>query len=197
MSDRSIMSARQAAELDSAFERSGWTSAEVKKLSQGDILANIRRVLLGDVKIVTLDHVIDCDATPYIPDGWSILSDDEQLPNRVRGAFKWDKESQKGAIYLDEGQKDGKSCEGNELWKALEKQPVLNACVLDHLIAKPHLIPEEWKGGAVFFWGTIYHNPDGLLCVRYLLWYRDSWISNFYWLAYTWDGNDPAAVDAS
>ena len=36
MSDTFIMSARQAAELDHALERNGWTPAEVKKLSQGD-----------------------------------------------------------------------------------------------------------------------------------------------------------------
>tara|TARA_B100002051_G_scaffold172700_1_gene163298 strand:+ start:315 stop:890 length:576 start_codon:yes stop_codon:yes gene_type:complete len=190
------MSTRQAAELDHAFERNGWTPAEVKKLSQGDMLATVRRVLLGDVEIITPEHIIDCDAKPHVPDGWSILSDDGQLPNRVRGAFKWDKESQKNALHRDKGQKNGKRIKGYKLRKGLANKPVLNANVLDYLIAKPHLIPEEWKGKAVFFWGTIYRNRDGRLYVRYLLWVGDRWHWYANWLGYDWRDDCPAAVGA-
>jgi len=35
------MSSRQAAELDYAFERNGWTASDVKKLSAGDTLAQL------------------------------------------------------------------------------------------------------------------------------------------------------------
>lgn len=52
MSDKFIMSARQAAELDHAFERNGWESADVKWLSQGSVLANVRKVKLGSASIV-------------------------------------------------------------------------------------------------------------------------------------------------
>lgn len=71
---------------------------------------------------------------------------------------------------------------------------MLNANVLEYLLAHPDLIPEEWKGKAVFFWGTIYRDSDGGLYVRYLYWsgVRWSWVCN--WLARDWIGHDPAAV---
>lgn len=183
--------------LKIAMARNGiHDAADINWLTEGDNIARVRRVRLGHAEIVTPDHVIDCDATSSIPNGWSILPDDEQLPNRVRGAFKWDKESQENALHLDKGQKDGKWIKGNELRKALAKQPVLTANVLDYLLKNPHLIPEEWKGKAVFFWGTIYRRRDDRLFVRYLVWCGVRWNSNFRWLDGDWDGYDPAAVDA-
>jgi len=188
MSDTFIMSARQAAELDHAFERNGWTPAEVKKLSQGDTLTNVRRVLLGHASIAAIEHVIDCDADPYIPDGWSVEE------HQKGGTFKWN--AANVALHLDKGQKNGKWIEGNKLRKALAGKPVLNANVLDYLIANPHLIPEEWKGKVVFFWGTIYRDRDGRLYVRYLFWRGGGWCWCALWLG-GWRGFGPAAVPAS
>lgn len=189
-----------ANELKMSFRRNDWTEEQIKKAAEGDFLAQVRRVLLGHAEIVTPDHVIDCDATPSIPDGLSILPDDEQLPNRVQGAFKWDKESQENALHLDKRQKGGEWIQGNKLRnklrKALSNQPVLTANLLDYLLDKPHLIPEEWKGKAVFFWGTIYRDPDGDLFVRFLFWRGDRWNSSFDWLGSDWNDDRPAAVDA-
>ena len=47
--------------------------------------------------------------------------------------------------------------------------------VLDYLLKNSQLIPEEWKGKAVFFWGTIFRDSDGSLYVRYLHWSGASW----------------------
>lgn len=68
---------------------------------------------------------------------------------------------------------------------------------MDFYLANPHLIPEEWKGKAVFFWGTIYRDADGHLCVRYLYWRGGGWDWGYRWLDYVWDGDGPAAVPAS
>ncbi|MFN3188194.1 MAG: hypothetical protein ACK42D_01445 [Candidatus Paceibacteria bacterium] len=180
------MSARQAAELDHAFERNGWTPAEVKKLSQGNTLAQVRRVLLGHAEIIVPEYIIDCDASPFVPDGWSA---EEHQPN---GVFKWSLDNV--ALYLDKGQKDGKWIKGNQLRKELEDKPVLNANVLDYLLAHPHLIPEEWKGKVVFFWGTIYRRPLGRLCVRSLFWSGGRWRWYARWLGLGWDGDYPALL---
>ena len=48
MGDTFVMSSRQAAELDHAFERNGWTAADVKKLSAGDTLAQVLHVVRGN-----------------------------------------------------------------------------------------------------------------------------------------------------
>lgn len=189
MADTFIMSARQAAELDHAFERNGWTPTEVKKLSQGDTLANVRRVLLGHASIIAIEHVIDCEADPFVPEGWSVEE------HQKGGMFKWD--AANVALHLDKGQKNGKYIEGHKLRKELAGKPVLSANVLDYLLAHPHLIPEEWKGKLVFFWGTIYRYRGGSLCVRYLRWGGDGWSWNFLWLVDGWTGSDPAAVPAS
>lgn len=47
----SVMTSRQAAELDYAFERNGWTAENVKKLSEGNILAVHLRILRGELAV--------------------------------------------------------------------------------------------------------------------------------------------------
>ncbi len=47
----SIMTSRQAAELDHAFERNGWTSGDVKKISQGDMLTRLLPLIRGSAVI--------------------------------------------------------------------------------------------------------------------------------------------------
>ncbi len=47
MSDKFVMSSRQAAELDHALERNGWTPADVKSLSEGNILTHVKKFLAG------------------------------------------------------------------------------------------------------------------------------------------------------
>ncbi|MDP6571570.1 MAG: hypothetical protein QF747_01905, partial [Patescibacteria group bacterium] len=99
-------------------------------------------------------------------------------------------------LFLSDTQKSGRH-EGNELRKELESQPALPANLLDYLLEHPHLIPEEWKGKYVFFWGTIYRGSGGLLCVRCLGWYGVGWFWSCGWLDFGWDGSNPAAVLAS
>ncbi|MFA6536495.1 MAG: hypothetical protein WC250_01515 [Candidatus Paceibacterota bacterium] len=47
-----IMTTRQAAELDHAFGRNGWTSEDVKKLSAGNTLVQVLRVIRNQAEIV-------------------------------------------------------------------------------------------------------------------------------------------------
>jgi|GEM_PF-512843 len=143
-------------------------------------------------------HIIDCNADPFIPDGWSILPDDEQLANRVRGTFKWDRELQKNALYLDKGQKNGRWMKGDMLRRALDTQLVLPATVLDYLLINQHLIPETLRSQVTFFWGTIYGcKRNSRLYVRCLFGSGVRWQWSFRWLGYIWGNSNPAAVAAS
>ncbi|MCC7004621.1 hypothetical protein IT397_01765 [Candidatus Nomurabacteria bacterium] len=138
--------------------------------------------------------IIDFDKTPFIPSCWTILPDSEQLPNRVKGKMKFD--LKKVALHLDNDQENGKVIQANDLRKKLEKVPVYGAQLLDFLFENPHLIPQEWKewkGRAVFFWGTIYR-ANGRLFVRYLYWSGGRWDWDCRWLGVDWTGYDPAAV---
>lgn len=182
-----------AAKLKVAFARNGWTEQLIDAACEGDKLGRFKQVLLGHAVINVVEHVIDCDAQPFVPDGWSVEE------HQKGGAFKWDKETQKDALYLSKGQAGSKYLEGNKLRKELtdKSTPVLNANALDYLLANPHLIPEEWKGKYVFFWGTVYRDRDGSLYVRCLYWGDGGWDWGSYWLGHGFRGDDPAAVRAS
>ena len=140
------------------------------------------------------DTLIDLDADPCIPSGWSVKKKG-QLPNRVRGKLVWD--STKVGLHFSENQQNNKGVEGHRLRRELKNQTVLSANVLDYLLAHPELIPEEWKDKAVFFWGTIYHSADGHLCVRYLYFDDGRWFWNYGELDCGWDSDHPALVFVS
>jgi len=147
------------------------------------------RFLSGCVEVTTIRHLIDCNAAPFVPEDWSVEE------HRKGGMLKWD--PNEVTLHLSEHQKDGKVIVGTELHRELKRESVLNANVLDYLRAHPALIPEEWKGKYVFFWGTIYRNPSGSLCVRFLYFDGGKWYWDYFWLDFGWSDNDPAASLAS
>lgn len=135
----------------------------------------------------TETHVIDCDAAPFCPKGWTVEE------HRKGGQFEWN--PNKVSLYLDESQQNGKVTVGNKLRKKLVNLEVANANMLDYLLAHPDLIPEEWKGEMVFFWGTIYYySPDGTFFVRYLCRDEDCWYHDYEQLDNGWDSDRSAAI---
>jgi len=134
-------------------------------------------------------QIIDANAKPFVPDGWKVVK------HQKGRKFEWN--PSKILLYLSDEQKNGKHIEGNKLREELESKPVLNACVLDWLLAHPEFIPEEWKGKVVFFWGTIYRRAGGDLVVRYLCWFGRGWYWDCDWLVDDWYANAPAALSVS
>ncbi|MFH1170224.1 MAG: hypothetical protein V1704_01550 [Candidatus Vogelbacteria bacterium] len=181
------MSADQSHELEMAMNRVGkWDAALVKRLSTGDNLAWVRDVLKGIWEAKEASHMIDCDADPFLPEGWKVEE------HKKGGIIKWTESLI--TLYLADGQKCDKWMKGDVLREVFKGQKVLNANVLDFLLKHPELIPEEWKCKTVFFWGTIYRDSVGRLCVRFLCWSGDRWDWRYRWLVYDWDGSNPAAV---
>ena len=148
----------------------------------------VKRLISGAAKAVIqfVKHIVDMDADPYIPDGWKVES------HKKQGNLEWD--ATKVQLYLSRQQQGDKYIEGNKLRKELESQPVLNANLLDYLLAHPELIPEEWKGKYTFFWGTVYRYSGGDLCVRFLYWDGRSWYWFYRWLDNYFSSSCPAAV---
>ncbi len=178
-----IMTSRQAAELDHAFERNGWTATDVKKISEGDMLAKLKLVLDGLAEVTMRKHVVDGDADPFCPPNWKVES------HRKMGKIDFD--PSKLDLYLSEGQKKG-VIGGEKLRKEIEKlEGVMNANWLEFFLANTHLIPESWN--VVVFWGTIYRVDDGNLCVRYLYRGGDAWGWGSFWLGSGFDDSNPAA----
>ena len=110
------------------------------------------------------------------------------------GTIKWNLKDI--SLHLEPEQKNG-YLKGTELRERLKRKPVLNTMVLDWLLEHPDEIPPEWKGKAVFFWGTIYRHSVGNLCVRCLYWNGSEWDWSYDWLDDGFDSDDPALVRAS
>lgn len=188
----------QTHQLMEILEAEGFTSEDITKLGQFKDLGKIKMVVRGYAEIISIAHIVDCDAMP------EILSDWQKEEHRKGGSVKL--EHREGKLYangqevirfLSEKQKDGKVVGGHELRKELKDKPVLNACILDYLLKHPELIPEEWKKGVTYFWGTIFRDSDGSLCVACLDWNGDRWIWNYHWLGDDWYDDEPAACLAS
>lgn len=184
----------QANELKLAFRRNDFSNEDVKRLSEGAFLADVRKVLLGHAEIKPIEHFIDCDVNPAIPEGWKIAD------HKKGGQLKWD--PAKIELFLAEEQKKG-VIEGNKLGEKLADKPVLNACVLDYLLVHLNFIPDSWKVDEhgrtryIYFWGTKFRDSGGDLFVRCLCWSGIRWDWFYDWLDDDWDVQDPAAVRAS
>ena len=204
MTDRFVMSCRQAAELDFALERNDWTPDDVKWLSSGDTLARVLAVRRGTHEIRALEHALDLTTTPALP-----FSRAEIIEHNGTGVVRLERrgdnlylDGKKVELHLSPKQKKGR-IGGHDLRTYLEGRPVLNAAVLDYLLAHPELIPESWKRDEadntryIFFWGTIYRGADGNLYVRFLCWSGGRWVSDCSWLVSDWRANCLSAVLAS
>ncbi len=56
------------------------------------------------------------------------------------------------------------------------KYALLNVNVLEYLMGHQDLIPKEWRGKKVAFWGTVYrHSSHGWFLVLYLYWNGVGW----------------------
>ena len=194
MSNDLMLDVGQANELKLAFRRAGYSNDEIKQLCEGNTLADVRNVLLGCAEIKAMEHVINCDTDPFVPSGWRVEKHEKS------GSFRWDPKQVQ--FYLSKSQKKDGSIVGNKLRTELADKPVLNANVLEYLLAHPHLIPEAWKEETngdttcVFFWGTIYCDSDGDLCIRCLFWDGDGWYWDCGWLDDVWSNDYPAALRA-
>jgi hypothetical protein len=134
-----------------------------------------------------LGRVIDLDADPSVPEGWTVES------HRPCGSLIWNP-SKTLRLYLSRTQV--RPVKGADLRVEIEKYPVVNATLLDFLMARqlenPHFIPADWKYDElgrvryIFFWGTIYRY-DGGLCVRYLRWNVLRWEQSFGWIDSQWN----------
>lgn len=184
-----VMDVGLAVDLKAAFKRNGWSTEEVKRACAGDFFGKIHPVLLGRAEVTYPEHLVDLDADPFVPSGWAVEE------HQRGGSFKLDPVKIK--LCLSPHQQGEKWIDGHKLREELKKQRVYNANLLDYLIAHPHLIPEDWKGKFVFFWGTTYRDSDGRLSVRCLCWDGDAWFWRCYWLDGRWHVSRPAAVAAS
>ncbi len=161
---------------------------QVLRCLQDTIEGNFDAVPIGPRRL------IDCDASPFLPDKWTIES------HRKCGLLEFD--PAKVVLHIEDEQKVG-SMKGDKLRVALQGKPTLNACVLDHLLADTAQIPESWKVDEqgrtryIYFWDTVYRDDGGSLCVRCLCFESGRWRWGCSWLGRYFGGQNPAAILAS
>lgn len=171
-------------------ETQGYTPELLNALAENKTLfGQLLQVQLGHAEIKMVEHLIDCDVDPFVPDGWSV--EEHKKGGKIQSDVS------KIELWLAKGQQNSKVIGGNKLREELKGKKVLNANVLDYLLAHQNLIPEEWKVKAIFFWGTIYRDLGGRLCVRYLRWGGGVWDWYSHWLVGVCSGTQPAALRAS
>jgi hypothetical protein len=156
-------------------------------LDVDSVLEGLKLLIKGKLSSKT----VDLDAQPFIPEDSSVEE------HRKGGMLVFSPESI--GLYLSGRQKGDGLVKGHGLREELEALTVLNANLLDWLL-KPenqHLIPKEWRGKAVCFWGTIYRRPDGCLYVRYLHWGVVGWNWSPLLLDSGFYSADPAVVSVS
>lgn len=164
-----------------AFARFGWTEEEIDKLCGGDNLYHVLAVLRGLATIMPKNSMIDTNALPYIPYGWSFLEHKTTGP-RNTGFLGWNPEN----VLLDPVGFHGISARAERanvyaLTRSygvrLPTLQVLNASVLDHLHQNQYLVPRSWIGRHILFLGTLYRTDDGKEAVRCLYYssHEKSW----------------------
>ncbi len=129
-------------------------------------------VVNNHARIEEIQFLIDGNVQPFIPKDYTLLE------HRKNGLWKWKpgiKWNFNIKLVLFTGQKKIGGVKGVFIYEKSLSQNVLNANALDYLLAHQELIPKEWKGKCICFFGTIYRNNLGYRCVRYLEWFNNGW----------------------
>jgi hypothetical protein len=190
MSDDVVLGVRQACELEDAFRLNryrtrGWTNEKIRRLCESGLLLKVLDVIDGFAEIRLTDFTIDSDADPFILRGF-------KLEKHIKGGiFKFD--PAKTLLYLSEKQKSG-VVDGNDFRRELADKPVLNANVSEYLVAHQELIPKEWMGKLIFFFGTVYRDADGNPYVYFLHWFSRQWERNLCCLNRDFNSDNPAII---
>lgn len=145
----------------------------------------------------SLTVVVDANARPRIPSDFSL----EGMGTEHRKLGTITLEKRDGKLYANGDRvirhrspnQRGRTIKGYKLREELKSKLSLNACIKDALLINPELIPDEWKGGSTHFWGTIFRNASGFLCVVCLYWCDSGWGWSYRFLGSDWDKNMSAA----
>lgn len=193
----------QAGELKAAFRRtrgsdgSEWTNERIKKLSEGSTLGQVLDVINGRSAIMQIEKkvsevksnllIVDYGVAPSL-----INLKIKSHPER-KDVIEYDVSKIEHVLPL---KSDENRISGNENLKRLNAtgKIILDVRVLEELLKHPELIPEEWKKGVTYFWGTIFRNSDGRLCVAGLVWRGSGgWNWNSAWFDRDLFDHKPAA----
>ena len=153
-------------QLGDALERAFFPPYMVTKLKNFPDLKSIKELLSGRMKLVDR-HVIDCDADPWVPDGWSV---EQHIKG---GMFEWD--PVRVALRFSDRKKYGEAIGEDELHRLLADKLVLNENVRQYLQVRKGIIPQDCDDKILLFPGTIYRSSDGRRFIATLFNCHDRW----------------------
>ncbi|MBI5420981.1 MAG: hypothetical protein HZA35_01570 [Parcubacteria group bacterium] len=126
---------------------------------------------LGD----DLINIVDLDAAPVVPVGWSVVK-------HIKGGH-FSLDSTRVRLYVCQ---ISRGMRNDDMYREIEEENPFNANLLDYLLVHRWLIPKKWKGKSIHFRGTIYRDLDGEQCVRYLYCCEDEWHEGYNYLEGDW-----------
>lgn len=187
-----VMTSRQAAELDHALERNGYTAEDVKRLCNGDLLARLLPAVQGNAVIQMVARVLATvnlfDPVAFIGTGWKILK--KESDKRAKALTQVDFTKVSFETCLKEGEtritgeeklkrfKDsGKIRLGAETFLALWQEK-------DH--ATLESLHKEKGLTYLDFFGDVLESPSGLRCVLCLYRRVGRWSWCYSWLDNLW-----------
>lgn len=100
-------------------------------------------------------------------------------------------------LYLSEEQKNGSWIGKNNLLMELSHKGILGVDILEHLLIHQDLIPVDWRGKKILFWGTLYKKIGYIgdkTYVRCLVWNFEKWVDDYYCVDSDMYYDTPAAV---
>lgn len=132
----------------------------------------VQKFLAGQIEIVVSKHRIECGVLPSIPQGFGIIE------HRIAAPIEWNIETVHLHLHHDH----------ETILSVYNKRrsTVLNAAVLDYLLAHQAIIPEFWKrDGYIYFWGTIYqqNSTPGSMFVKQLHWRSEGFGGQGKWIS--------------
>lgn len=203
--------------VGNAFERAKYSPDDVTRFEQYKKLEDFLLVVNGKAtvvpitlpeksevrKLLSIDRVnYIFDPTIFIGKGWKFWRGPAD-GNGLEGDLEQDEKSlaltevNMDQVLLDTQLKSGESyTTGEERLKRLilADSIRLNLRIFKMLWQNQSMIPESWKGKAVFFDGQILRSPDGDRCALYLYWGVDQWYWDCSWLGDDRDVDRPSAV---
>lgn len=199
----------QAGELKAAFRRHDWTNAEIKRLSEGDILARVRSVIRGQAKIVMvkkaqkkdvrLDTTIRVDRSvrPTYPD-WTSMVMHPELEST--GPAKYDLAAT--TLWLHDRQQGGYTT-GQVIYDYLKEHGMLASCLslqdaVEIQKKGPAVFRKVFGNKVIYFWKSVVQGRGGRgLLVPCLRVFGGRVILRWNWLARDWRDSRPAVRSAS
>lgn len=147
--------------------KAGFAPRDLSTLSKSEeTFRDVLSYLRGDLQMVAVEHIIDCDIDPPLPQPLKADAPYEILSHNRSGKLVWNPNK----IELYNGEVNEKGFLNKPLGKSLKRKQPLGANVAFFLNERPWLVPDSWRfkerkddreSVVIYFFGTQYWSAGG------------------------------------